>query len=446
MKKGTKKLMALLLTAVMTVSVVGCGNGNDNNGNKGTGDENTGNENTGGSATESAEKVTVKFWTDGSSEKFQSYVRAYEEINKNVTIELSIFEAQDYKTQSRLALASGEKPDIWTTNIGEPLTQFINEGGALDLTEYIEEAGWNELLTKSALDSGTRDGKLYALPTNSAHMWQTLFVNKDFFEANNLEYPKTVDDLIALAPQIRDAGMEPMAWGNLDGWPAMLMLGDFLGQVANGQTVIDQLNSGEVTWDNCDSVKTALETMKKLADGDAFIKGYATSDQETNGYQAWLAEKAALLYNGTWFYTPEDEIPFEVETIALPLIDESTKLQSAQLTYDGMLMINPDTKVKDAAVDFYKYMISSDYYNMLATESAGFTPCPDANQYRDVPDWLDAEPLTMQQELPNFGYFDGVFPMAVVEAAKNNIKQIFDGSISIDEALQNIEAEHAANR
>ena len=63
-----------------------------------------------------------------------------------------------------MALAANEGPDIvYESNPSLALT-YINAGKYADLTAYSEKYGWKDRIVDAMYDSGTLDGKLYALP------------------------------------------------------------------------------------------------------------------------------------------------------------------------------------------------------------------------------------------------------------------------------------------
>jgi raffinose/stachyose/melibiose transport system substrate-binding protein len=294
---------------------------------------------------------------------------------------------------------------------------------------------------------GRRNGKLYALPNGGLYTWQALYANKDFFQRTNIPYPKTIDDMINVAQQIRAAGLQPIAFGNKDGWPGQIVLGDYMAQLAEADFA-DKLNSGAYHWDNRPELKTAFEAMAKLGKGNVFVDGYATSDMNIGGIQTWASGKAAFLYCGTWFYGPDiqEMINFEIETIALPLITADTKLKSIQGFPDPCIFVDKDTKHPKEAVAFLDYAVSDDWFKIRVKNAKCLTPSIEANKFLDVPAWLKAEPITSQLKLPSFNFWTTIFPMPVEEAIANNVKMIFDGSIGVDQALKNIEQEHARNR
>jgi raffinose/stachyose/melibiose transport system substrate-binding protein len=392
-------------------------------------------------------KTTLKLWIDTGGEQELAYLKSYEDTHPNITLEITTFEAQDYKTQSRLALASGTKPDVWRTNTGSFLTQFIDSGGCLDITDYISQYGWDKRFGEAMLDVGRRNGRLYALPHGGFYTWQALYANKQFFERTKIPYPKTIDDMIAAAKQIRAAGMQPIAFGNKDGWPGQIILGDYMAQVAEADFA-DKLNAGTYHWDNRPELKTAFGAVQKLAQGGAFADGYATSSMDVGGTQTWVAQKAAFLYCGTWFYGPniQSMLEFDVETIALPLIDANTRLKSIQTYPDPAIMVDRDTKIVKEAVDFLNHCTAQGWYDITVERAKCMTPVAEANKKLQLPDWLKAEPIAVQVSLPQFNFWTAQFPLAVEEILATNIKMLMEGSISIDQALKNIEAEHARNR
>ncbi|WP_010261848.1 ABC transporter substrate-binding protein [Treponema primitia] len=401
----------------------------------------------GGGGGSSGEQVTLKFWTDMAGGRALEYFKAYEKTHPNIKLEVSVYESQDYKTQSRLALVSGTKPDIWQTNTGTFLDQFIEAGGCMDITNYISQYGWDKSLGDASLDVGRRNGRLYAIPNGGFFTWQALYANKEFFRKNNIPYPKTVDEMIATAQRIRAAGLQPIAFGNKDGWPGQIILGDYMGQLV-GADYAEKLNKGTIKWDNSPELKTAFETLAKLAKGGAFIDGYATSDMNIGGIQSWLAQKAAFLYVGTWFYDTDTQatLDFEVETIPLPLINANTKLKSIQLYPDPCIFVDKDTKHSKEAIEFLNYCVQQEWYEIYSDQGKCLTPNAEANKKLDAPAWLKSEPILSQMSLPMFNYWTTQFPMPVEETLANNIKMVFEGSISVDQALKNIEQEHARNR
>jgi raffinose/stachyose/melibiose transport system substrate-binding protein len=416
---GMKRVLIYLLFFATAVSMVGAG-----------------------SAAE--EKVVLTVWTDLSQDWNVNYIEAYRDIHPDVELEVTVM--SDYHAQSRIALESGDKPDVWPTAVGTWLDQFIDGGGAMDITEIAEERGFYDVVAEPFWDFTTRDGRVWAVPYGGIYLWQALFANKKFFEDNNIPYPETMDELIEIVPQIKAAGMQAISWGNLDGWPSTLWLGDLVGQLTD-VGIVGRLNSGEEKWDESPAMLTAFQTFLKLDRGGAFVTGYDVQNHEL-AIQAWVTEKAALLYNGTWFYNVAQQsgLDFEVKTIALPSINAESSLQFVQNSPGSCIMINPDTEVLEAAIDYLDYIASPGFFRAWGQGESTLTPSPIVNPEIELPDWLKDEALIKQFELPASDFWTTSFPIPVYEAVMNNIKLMLAGSVTPEEALQNIEQEHVNNR
>jgi len=393
----------------------------------------------------SEEKLVLTVWTDLSQDWNVNYIEAYRDLNPDVELEVTVF-GGDYPAQSRLALESGDKPDVWPSAVGTWLDQFVDGGGAMDITDIAEERGFHDVIAGPMWDFTTRDGRIYGAPYGGIYLWQALFANKKFFEDNNIPYPKTMDELIEIVPQIKAAGMQAVSWGNKDGWPSTLWLGDLVGQLTD-VGIVGRLNSGEVKWDESPAMLEAFQTFAKLERGGAFATGYDIQNHEF-AIQAWVTERAALLYNGTWFYNTARDmgLDFEVETIALPSISASSSLQFVQNSPGSCIMINPDTDVLEAAIDYLDYIVSPDFFRAWGQGESALTPSPIVNPEIELPDWLKSEPLIKQFDLPASDFWTTSFPIPVYEAVMNNIKLMLAGSATPEEALQNIEQEHEGVR
>lgn len=391
------------------------------------------------------EQVTLEFWHAQTDQNLQNYFQKYEESHPNVKVKQTVYVDDDYKTQSRVALSAGTTPDIWYTNTGSSLEQFVNAGGLMDITDIAKEKGWTESYDADAIKMDSVNGKLYGLPWSLYTPWMVMWANKDFFESNKLEYPKTVDDLVTLAPKIRALGKEPLVFYNKDGWTGAILFGEYVLQQA-GPDWISDINSGKIKWTEDPVAKKALETLIKLAKGGVIMTGYETQRQDT-AIPVWKDQRSPLLYNGTWFtQNVGTEFDFKVETLQLPLIDANSEPKAYQNWADWCLGICPNTKNKDAAADFLEYAANDEFFTLLGNSQGNLSPNTKANEKIQVPYYFKTEPILKQLDKPKTPFFCYAFPMPVVEILQTQIKLVMSGQVSVDDALKAIEGEHAKNR
>jgi raffinose/stachyose/melibiose transport system substrate-binding protein len=388
----------------------------------------------------SSGKVVLNVWHAQTDPTVQKYLQAYEETHPNVTVKQTVMVDDDFKTQSRVALSAGTAPDVWYTNTGSSLEQFVKAGGLMDLSKAIKDKGWAKRYDATALDCMSLKGKVYGLPWSLYTPWMVLWANKDWFEAHKLAYPKTVDELIELAPKIRALGQEPLVFYNKDGWTGAILFGEYVLQQA-GPEWLDKINSGKLKWTDSVEARKALETMQKLSKANVFLTGYATQRQDT-ALPVWKNKKSPLMYNGTWFtQNIGRDFDFKVDCIQLPLLDEDSTPKAYQNWVDWCIGVNPKSKVKDVAIDFVGYAAGDEFFKIIGNQQGNLTPDVAANESVAVPYYFKTPPILDQLSKPKTPFFCYGFPMSVVTVLQDQIKLVLAGQSSVDEALAAIQAE-----
>jgi raffinose/stachyose/melibiose transport system substrate-binding protein len=390
--------------------------------------------------------VTIQFWhAANGAPNLVEYFQAYEKTHPNVKINQTVYVDDDYKTQSRVALSAGTTPDVWYTNTGASLSQFVNAGGLMDITSIATAKGWTKIYDPEAIKMCSIDGKLYGLPWSNYTPWMVLWANKDFFQANKLKYPKTVDELIALAKPLRDMGQEPLVFYNKDGWTGAILFGEYVLQQV-GAEFVTNVNTGKLKWTDSKEAKVALQTLAKMAKAGLFLSDYATSRQDT-ALLVWKDQRSPLLYNGTWFtQVTGTKFDFKVDTIVLPLLTPTSQPKAYQNWVDWTLGVCPSSKIKDAAAEFMAYASNEEYFTISGNFQGNLTPVPAANKKIEIPYFFKVPPIMDQLSKPKTPFFCWAFPLPVIEVLQTQIKLVLSGQVSADDALKAIEAEHAKNR
>jgi glucose/mannose transport system substrate-binding protein len=115
-------------------------------------------------------------------------------------------------------------------NPGTDANELIKAGLMLDLTELATKEKWNDILRpKTQMESCTVDGKVWCVPVN-LHSAQWLWTNRKVYQDLGVEPPKNWFDVVAAAPKLRAAGIQPMALAQ--GWPVGLLVNDLLVAIA----------------------------------------------------------------------------------------------------------------------------------------------------------------------------------------------------------------------
>lgn len=198
-KMKKKKVFALTLAAVMTLSLAACGN----NGGSGKGG------NGGGKATDvTIDQITLgedytdieadlhflTHKTDVVDTKFQDYIKEFQKMYPNINIEYEGI--TDYANDVTTRLSTGDWGDICMI----PTTVSKD-----DLGDYFLPMGDTDTLsqTYTMLDNFSYDGKSYGLPS-MANIQGVVYNKAVFEEAGITELPKTPDEFLTALQQIKD--------------------------------------------------------------------------------------------------------------------------------------------------------------------------------------------------------------------------------------------------
>jgi raffinose/stachyose/melibiose transport system substrate-binding protein len=153
--------------------------------------------------------------------------KEFEDAHPGVRIERTSKTQPDLTATVKLALSESDGPDVSQVNQGRnEMGAMVQAGLLLPLNDYANQYKWDERVSPSisSRNSFTEDGKtfgegnLYGV-SPTAEWW--VYYNKGIFEQNGWEIPTTYDEFTQLLADIKAAGVTPIVFGNLDGWPGI---------------------------------------------------------------------------------------------------------------------------------------------------------------------------------------------------------------------------------
>jgi multiple sugar transport system substrate-binding protein len=178
------------------------------------------------------EKITFKngMWaapTDEQLPQLQGYEKKFKELYPNVDIQSEFYE---YDTNNFLPRAvSGQLPNLYSTWFTET-QKIIKAGYARDITNVLQEVGYDQALNPQMMGIFKDDNKIYGLPLGGYYvgLWYNvnLFKKAGLVDANGVpKYPQTYDELLQTAKTIKDktgkAGFFYPTKNNQGGWMFM---------------------------------------------------------------------------------------------------------------------------------------------------------------------------------------------------------------------------------
>ncbi len=291
MKK--KVLSALLITAMATSLLAGCGAKEDKTDGGAKTTENNGTTDEGSHNDVTLKTVSMFGGTDPQAEVYQSINEQFMKDNDWVTIEDdSQSSDEEWKASVAADFAVGNEPDV---------IQFFTDATANDVLaankfvtieeiqkEYPEYA--QDIKADALAITANPDGVQRAVPTTG--YWEGLFCNKDLFDQYDLELPTDWDSMVTAINTFKENGIIPIAC-SLNNVPHYWI--EFLMLYAAGPDEYSQIpETAPEGW-----VK-GLENFKTLRDLGAFPEDTDTVDNDYTG-QLFLNKQAAMQLDGSWF-------------------------------------------------------------------------------------------------------------------------------------------------
>ncbi|NUS41704.1 MAG: extracellular solute-binding protein [Terrabacter sp.] len=222
-----RKLGIVALGAAAALTLAGCASGGS------------------GASDEGAE---IRVWlvgTDTPDEARQYLIDTFEEENPGSTLVIEEQSWDGLVDRLTTSLSGSDSPDV--VEVGNTqASAFTSAGAFLDLTEYYDQLGGDDLLP-GFVEAGSYDGKFYAAPLYSGA--RLVFYKKDALAASGLSVPTTLDEYIANGEKLAadNPGKSGIWWPGQDWYNALPYIWENGGEVAvpDGEEWDAQLSSDE---------------------------------------------------------------------------------------------------------------------------------------------------------------------------------------------------------
>lgn len=438
-----KKLVCLLVAALMVLSIFGCAKQvtpeADPTATPATTDapeatmEPTGMQPV-------SEPVTVTAWYTFGNKNEENFLAAIADFNASqefITVEAVQQTWNEIDAKIMAALTAGTAPDLIFCSSAAAVNNYVDMDVAVDLYPYISDenigiADFDDYNAAIIEEARQWDGHMYMLPISRTG--EVLYYNADFFAANDLTAPTTWEDLAALCEQISAiSGKAALGSDYLDE--------NYVDMVTQmGGTFIDYENK-TACFDSEES-RTALGYFKELTD-----KGYLRLKGDDSSLCTPFAAELIYMVMGTSANYSKlfsnYGITFNVGVAEIPTI-EGTSTDYVTMWGVNAVVLKSDELRQQAAYEFLKFWTSADYQ---ATWGIGYDAMPvrasaiasDAYQ-----EYLKTALSTavLVEEYDRLGYQ----PAATGGTAATNaiaacIDEVLLGTLSIDDAIAQYKAD-----
>ena len=307
-----KKLISLLLTAVLACSLLG----------------------TAAYAEEASGDVTIWYYweTEGHQKALNHIIEEFNGSQDSITVEAKYVPFADFKKQLSIGASADELPDLVILDNPDHAA-YAAMGIFADITDKFDVSNYYE----GPVNSCTLDGKLYGVPFGSNDL--VLFYNEDMLKEAGCEVPTTWDELLEVAKATTTDSVFGFAHCALQNEEGTF---NFLPWVwSTGATSYEINSEGGIK---------ALNFEKELVDSGAMTKEAINWTQGDTMHQ-FIAGNLAMMINGTWqIPTMREEVP-DLNWNVAPIPQD--KEQASGLGGENYAVIAGGNE--DAAVKFLEF-------------------------------------------------------------------------------------------
>jgi multiple sugar transport system substrate-binding protein len=367
--KKMKKVVVLSVAAATVFSLVGCGS------KSGSVSSPAASAGAATSATNSAVPAKQKFegvnlrvvtanhpWTEALKPMIPEFEKA-----TGIKVNMEQFFEDQLTQKLTVELTSGSQSlDVFMIRPLQDSKLYMKNGWVADLTGKTNDAEWDyKDFSEGSVSSLMQDGKLYGVPLITER--EILYYRKDILEKNNIQVPKTLDELKAAAQKLNDPKNEFygfVARGQRS--PAVTQFSSFL--YSSGGDFLN-MKDGKATIDTPEAIQ-AFKIYGEL------LKNYGPPGVLN---MSWPQAMGVFAQGKAAMYTDADSIypnmldpeksKVPADQIGFAVFPAGAKGQKPTNVTAWGLSVNSKSKQQDAAWEFIKWATNKE--NSTKIQGAG---------------------------------------------------------------------------
>ncbi len=429
MKKTMNKVICLLLSLLMLLSIAACG-----------GNESTP---TGGGVNADGELVgtfELQIFAGGyGSQAWEEIIAAFEEAHPQ--LDVIAYMDSNVNKQMQTRWIQGNPPDFaFLAGSNLPIETYLKENLLMDLTEFYETAKMydSEELLKDHINAELvpyYNGTIRQLPIimETYGMWY----DEVLYQENGLTQATNFDELMALGADAKAKGLNTLVYpGQNAGY---LVWGMVMPAVAAyGQEFFDKIClASDAAAFRDQRFVDVLKRLEQFADA-GYVQQGTVSLNHTQSQMQWLSHSALMIPNGLWLENEmKKDIPdgftMRYATSPLTAADQTPTIISSSATVG----ISAAAKNKDAALEFLRFLYKEE--NIVKfTEMANVPIATDADTSgAELTEAAKYVQTVMNSEDVNFVKKNGGWG-AVDSTFNDCMNQIVLGQMTAEEAAETI--------
>lgn len=329
-----------------------------------------------------AEPTVVNWWgwnVGATLGEENPYIKSFEAANPDIKIVLRQLGYDDYKNALRLAVTTGEGPDVYGVQVGPLTDQYASS--AENLTKYMRNSELGSTWKKKMVGASqlVSNGKQVASPwyISAAGL---LWYNKTLFDKNKVAVPTDLASFNAACAKFKAAKINCFTHGAKDSWVNLDMFQTIANQIAPG----DFYNAikGEKKF-NTRTYVNAFSTWKSLFTKGLVQKGALGTPQYSDAYDSYMKGESAMILLGSWqnpqmtktaaaanakTYAGTNAGKFIHMAVPMPGLVANAKTGALFGGPDVGWVMSSSSKVKEAAWKWIEFMTIGEGQKIMASQ------------------------------------------------------------------------------
>jgi raffinose/stachyose/melibiose transport system substrate-binding protein len=301
-------------------------------------------------------KTTLSVWTipwsaDGRT-AFQGMISDYTAKHPDVDIKWETRGIDEHKTALRVAMSSGQGPDLYYMWGGFGLGgEFVQAGASAPLDQDYGKYKWDDRFSEAALsDSKRYPGGRQGVPF--VMHGEGLYYNKALFaKAGITKPPASYDELVADAEKLKAAHIPAIVFGGSVNWHLMRLMDEIL-EAKCGAAKHDELTGMKANWATESCAQASFVELKRWSDNYMLKPFMGLADDQAQGL--FYAGRTAMALEGDWF-VDMIKTHTDISNFGLFLFPTGTH---RLYFFSEYFYVSAKSPRKDAAVDFLNFITS----------------------------------------------------------------------------------------
>lgn len=399
---------------ILTGALAGCGSSGSSSGSSAaTADGSATGE---AASTDNSGKTTLNVLWWGSQTRHDlttKMIEKFEELNPDIDVVMDYSDWDGYWTKLSAQVAGGQTPDVIQMDYGK-LEQYVESGVLAPLDDYVADGSLDlSNVVQSVIDSGSIDGKLYAVSTGTNA--PVMLYRKDILDDLGIEMPMnpTMSEYTDIAKKVYEAtGLRDNFVTNCTADNLRLRLRNYGMNLYNDDASALGFDDPKYI---VDMWQLALDAQNE---GWGLMIGEAT---DVTGFDSMVVDTWSRFQYSNELQAYRDATGKDISMAMIPNADDATA-SSTFLKPAMFWSVAADSDVKDAAIRFINYFTNdTSCYDIVGVERA----VPISSEMREyLAPTLDEVGKQVIEFIDYVSQPDMTSPLMIPDPAKHN--EIFD--------------------